>query len=174
LDFVDERFGVREGHGNIMRRVAEMPHVDGFAQIGVRGPGSSDPADFADARRMGSLIVGPREFRRKGTDGVLAEIPNGKRYYITIDVDAFDAGLAPGSGSPSIGGLDYYEVTDLLRGIASKGEVVGFDFVEVAPQYDPTEVTAQLAARVILDFLGAIFFEKQQRMRSKETAARTG
>lgn len=163
LDFVDERFGVREGHGNIMRRVAEMPHVEGFAQIGIRGPGSSDPSDFADAKRRGSLIIGPREFRRIGADGVLARIPAQKRYYVTMDIDAFDAGIAPGSGSPSIGGLDYYEVTDLLRGLAARGEVAGFDFVEVAPQYDLTEVTAQLAARVILDFLGAIFYERQRR-----------
>lgn len=166
LDFVDERFGVREAHGNIMRRVAEMPHVEGFAQIGIRGPGSSAPSDFADARRMGSLIVGPRELRRVGVEGILSRIPEGRRFYVTIDVDAFEAGLAPGSGSPSFGGLSYYEVTDLLRGVAAKGEVVGFDFVEVAPQYDPTEVTAQLAARVILDFLGAIFYERQKRGRS--------
>jgi agmatinase len=95
---------------------------------------------------MGNLIIGPREFRRIGVRGVLAQILDNRRYYVTIDVDGFDACLAPGSGSPSIGGLDYYEVTDLSRGIAQKGEVVGFDFVEVAPQYDPTEVTAQLAA----------------------------
>ena len=163
LDFVDERFGVREGHGNIMRRVAEMPHVEGFAQIGIRGPGSSDPSDFADARRMGSLIVGPRELRAKGVNHVLTRIPDGKRYYVTIDIDAFEAGLAPGSGSPSVGGLDYYEVTDLLRGVAAKGEVVGFDLVEVAPQYDQTEVTAQLAARVVLDFMSAIFHERRKR-----------
>jgi agmatinase len=163
LDFVDERFGVREGNGNIMRRVAEMPHVKGFAQIGVRGPGSSAPSDFSDAKRMGGVIIGPREFRRLGVEGVLARIPGNVRYYVTIDIDGFDASLAPGSGSPSIGGLDYYEVSDLLRGVATKGDVVGFDFVEVAPQYDPTEVTAQLAARVILDFLGAIFQERQKR-----------
>lgn len=163
LDFVDERFGVREGHGNVMRRIAEMPHVEGIAQIGVRGPGSSDPSDFEDAKRLGSIIVGPRQFKRDGVNSILAQIPNRSHYYVTIDVDAFDASLAPGSGSPSIGGLDYYEVTDLLRGIATKGEVVGFDFVEVAPQYDPTEVTAQLAARVILDFLGAIFRERDRR-----------
>jgi agmatinase len=38
LDFVDERLGVREGHGNVMRRIAEMPHTSGLAQIGIRGP----------------------------------------------------------------------------------------------------------------------------------------
>jgi agmatinase len=169
LDFVDERMGVREGNGNIMRRVAEMSHVEGFAQIGIRGPGSSAPSDFVDARRMGGTIIGPRAIRNKGMEWVLQQIPDDRRYYVTIDIDGFDASAAPGTGSPSIGGLDYYEVTDLLRGIARMGEVVGFDLVEVAPQYDPTEVTAQLAARVILDFLGAIFLEKRVAARTSES-----
>lgn len=157
LDFVDERFGVREGHGNVMRRIAEIDHVTGIAQIGIRGPGSSDPTDFEDARRMGSTIVGPRELRRAGVDAVVDRVPDGARYYVTMDCDGFDPALMPGTGTPSPGGLTYHEVVDLLRGLARRGEVVGFDFVEVAPAYDPTDVTAQTAARVILDFLGAIF-----------------
>ena len=162
LDFVDERFGVREGHGNVMRRIAEMEHVSGLAQIGIRGPGSSDPSDFADARRMGSIIIGPREFRRSGIQAVLDRIPNAT-YYVTIDCDGFDPALMPGNGSPSPGGFSYTEVVDFLRGLAAKGDVIGFDFVEVAPIYDPTEVTQQTAARVILDFLGAIFKEREKR-----------
>jgi agmatinase len=157
LDFVDERFGVREGHGNVMRRIAEMDHVVGIAQIGIRGPGSSDPKDFEDARRMGSVIIGPREFRRIGVDQVLERIPQAERCYVTIDCDGFDPALMPGNGSPSPGGFTYHEVVDLLRGLAARSEIVGFDFVEVAPVYDPTEITQQTAARVILDFLGAIF-----------------
>jgi len=114
-----------------------------------------------DARCSGNIIISPREFRRLGVKEVLSRLPQAPRYYVTIDVDVFDPAIAPGTGFPSPGGLDYYEVTDLLRGIALLGDVVGFDFVEVAPMYDLTEVTAQLAARVILDFLGAIFYERQ-------------
>lgn len=163
LDFVDERFGVREGHGNVMRRISELDQVKGIAQVGIRGPGSSDPSDFVDAKAAGSVIIGPREFRRIGVQGVLKRIPKSPRYYATIDCDGFDAGSMPGTGSPSPGGLSYHEVVDLLRGLAGQGEVVGFDFVEVAPMYDPTEVTAQTAARVILDFLGAIFKARERR-----------
>jgi agmatinase len=162
LDFVDERFGVREGHGNVMRRIAEMDHVSGLAQIGIRGPGSSDPGDFEDARQMGSVIIGPREFRRIGLEAVLNRIPEADRYYVTMDCDGFDAPLMPGTGSPSPGGFNYHEVVDFLRGLTLKGDVVGFDFVEVAPMYDPTEVTGQTAARVILDFLGAIFKARER------------
>jgi agmatinase len=162
LDFVDERFGVREGHGNVMRRIAEMDHVSGLAQIGIRGPGSSDPGDFEDARQMGSVIIGPREFRRTGLEAVLDRIPEADRYYVTMDCDGFDAPLMPGTGSPSPGGFNYHEVVDFLRGLALKGDVIGFDFVEVAPMYDLTEVTGQTAARVILDFLGAIFKARER------------
>ena len=63
----------------------------------------------------------------------------------------------------NFGGLDYYEVTDTLRGIADRGEVVGFDFCEVAPMYDPTGVTCQVAARIILDFIGAIFSTRKKK-----------
>jgi agmatinase len=157
LDFVDNRFGVTEGHGNVMRRILEMDHVTAIAQLGIRGPGSSDPQDFYDAKAMGSVIIGPREFRRVGLDAVLERIPSAPNYYVTMDCDGFDAALMPGTGSPSPGGFNYTEVVDLLRRIAGKGNVIGFDFVEVAPMYDQTEVTGQTAARVILDFLGAIF-----------------
>ena len=163
LDFVDERFGVREGHGNVMRRISEMPHVTGIAQVGIRGPGSSAPSDFRDARKAGSLIIGPREFRQIGAEQVVARIPDASHFYVTIDADVFHPYIAPGDGSPSFGGLDYHEVVDLLRGIASKTDVVGFDFVEVAPAYDLSGITGQLAARVILDFLGAIFLERERR-----------
>jgi agmatinase len=147
-----------------MRRIAEMDHVSSIAQIGIRGPGSSDPSDFVDARAVGSQIIGPREFRRAGLKAVLERIPLATNYYVTIDCDGFDAALMPGTGTPSPGGLHYHEVVDLLRGIATKGNVVGFDFVEVAPIYDPTEITAQTAARVILDFLGAIFRARAARL----------
>ncbi len=174
LDFVDERFGVREGHGNVMRRIAEMDHVSGLAQIGIRGPGSSDPSDFEDAKRMGSTIIGPREFRRVGVEAVLDRIPDAPSYYVTMDCDGFDAAAMPGTGSPSPGGFAYHEVVDILRGIAVKGDVVGFDFVEVAPMYDQTEVTAQTAARVILDFLGAIYKARTDRAQQRTAGTTTG
>jgi len=163
LDFVDERFGVREAHGNPMRRISEMAHVSGMTQIGIRGLGSSARQDFEDARAYGSDIIGPRLFRKLGPDKVAERLPQGARFYVTIDCDALDPALAPGNGSPSPGGLNYYELTDTLRGIAARGEVVGFDFCEVAPMYDPSGVTCQVAAQVVLDFVGAIFSERKKR-----------
>ena len=157
LDFVDVRHGVREGHGNPMRRAAEQPHVTGLSQIGIRNVSSTARDGYEDARKRGSSILSVRQARRLGTQGVLDGIPRGARYYVTIDIDGFDPSIAPGTGTPSHGGFLYYEVMELLQGLAKQGDVVGIDLVEVAPAYDPSGVTGFLAAQVLLNFLGYIF-----------------
>lgn len=160
LDFVDERHGVRYGHGNCLRRASEMDWVTGMTQMGIRNVSSSNRSDYDDARAAGSDILSVRDVRRLGTEGTLARIPDGKRYYVTIDIDGFDPSIAPGTGTPSHGGFLYYEVLEILQGLVKKGDVVGLDVVEVAPDYDHSGITAMLAAQVILNFLGFIFHER--------------
>ncbi|MFN0041815.1 MAG: agmatinase [Alphaproteobacteria bacterium] len=165
LDFVDERHGVRYGHGNPLRRAAETKHVVGMTQLGIRNVSSSNKSDYDDARRYGSKILSVRDVRRLGRDGVLELIPKGARYYVTIDIDGFDPSIAPGTGTPSHGGFQYYEVLEILQGLSARGEVVGMDLVEVAPAYDPTGITAFLAAQVLLNFLGFVFEARGKRGR---------
>lgn len=160
LDFVDERHGVRYGHGNPLRRASEMKHVTGFTQLGIRNVSSSNRQDYEAARAAGSDILSVRDVRRLGTEAVLARIPDGVRYYATIDVDGFDPSIAPGTGTPSHGGFLYYEVLELFQGLVKKGDIVGIDFVEVAPDYDLTGTTAFLAAQFLMNVLGFIFHEK--------------
>jgi agmatinase len=163
LDFVDVRHGVREGHGNPMRRAAEQAHVTGLTQLGIRNVSSTAREGYEDARRRGATIRSVRQFRQLGTAGVLDLVPAGARYYVTIDIDAFDPSVAPGTGTPSHGGFLYWEVMEFLQGLARRGQVVGIDLVEVAPAYDPSGITAILAAQVLLNFLGYIFYERSRR-----------
>ena len=156
LDFVDERHGVRYGHGNPMRRAAEKPYVTGLTQIGIRNVSSTARDGYEDARAMGSDILSVRQFRRLGIDGMLERIPANARYYVTLDIDAFDPSIAPGTGTPSHGGFLYYEVLELLDGLAKRGQIVGMDLVEVAPDYDPTGSTSILAAQILMNTIGRI------------------
>ena len=165
LDFVNERHGVRYGHGSPLRRASEMKHVTGLTQLGIRGVSSSNRSDYDAARAVGSTILSVRQIRKLGVEGTLDKIPAGKRYYVTIDIDGFCPSIAPGTGTPSHGGFLYYEALDLLKGLATRGDVVGMDLVEVAPDYDHSGTTAFLAARVILDFLGYIFHQRKLRGR---------
>ncbi|WP_339759285.1 agmatinase [uncultured Sulfitobacter sp.] len=157
LDFVDERHGVRHGHGNPMRRAAEQDYVTGLTQVGIRNVSSTAREGYDDARAMGSDIISVRQARKMGTMGVLAHVPEGARLYVTIDIDAFCPSIAPGTGTPSHGGFLYYEMLELLQAAAKRHEIVGIDLVEVAPDYDPTGSTSILAAQLLLNFLGFIF-----------------
>ena len=157
LDFVDERHGVRVGHGNPMRRAAEKPWVEGMTQIGIRNVSSTAKEGYEAAQAMGSDILSVRMVRRLGIEAVLERIPAGRRYYLTLDIDGFDPSIAPGTGTPSHGGFQYYEVLDIVAGLAKRGTIVGIDLVEVAPDYDHTGTTAILAAQILLNTLGRIF-----------------
>ena len=161
LDFVDERHGVRFGHGNPMRRASEKPWVTGMTQLGIRNVSSTAREGYTYAREHGSDILSVRQIRKLGTDAVLARIPAGKRYYLSIDIDGFDPSIAPGTGTPSHGGFIYYEVLELIAGLAKQGDIVGIDLVEVAPDYDHTGSTAILAAQILLNAIGRIFVARQ-------------
>ena len=157
LDFVDERHGVRFGHGNPMRRAMEQQHVLSLTQVGIRNVSSTAREGYEDARAMGSRIISVRQARALGHADVLAQIPPRARLYVTIDIDAFCPSIAPGTGTPSHGGFLYYEVLELLQLAAKDFDIVGIDLVEVAPDYDPTGSTAILAAQLLLNMLGFIF-----------------
>ena len=157
LDFVDERHGVRFGHGNPMRRAAEKQYVTGLTQVGIRNVSSTAKEGYDDARAMGSDILSVRQARALGPKEIRKRIPKGARVYITIDIDGFCPSIAPGTGTPSHGGFLYYEVLEILQQVANHHEVVGIDLVEVAPDYDPTGSTSILAAQILLNTLGFIF-----------------
>ena len=162
LDFVDERHGVRYGHGNPMRRASEKSYVSSMTQIGIRNVSSTAKEGYIDARAKGSKIFSVRHLREMGINKILEQIPKDKRYYITIDIDAFDPSIASGTGTPSHGGFNYYEILELLDGIIKQGKVVGLDLVEVAPDYDLTNSTATLAAQLLMNTIGRILHNKKK------------
>ena len=161
LDFVDERHGVRYGHGNPMRRASEKDYVSGLTQIGIRNVSSTAKEGYIDAKEKGSKIFSVRHLRQMGINKILNAIPKNKRYYLTIDIDAFDPSIASGTGTPSHGGFYYYEVLELIDGIIKQGSVVGLDLVEVAPDYDLTNSTSTLAAQLLMNTIGRILHHKK-------------
>ena len=134
-----------------------------MCQIGMRGLGSNTREDFQAAYDFGSVVIPARKALEMGAKEVIAQIPEAKNYFVTIDIDNYDMSTAPGVGSPSPGGLNYVFVTDVLEGIAKKGNVVAFDLVEVAPQYDPSGITARLGAMTMLAFMGFITKEREKK-----------
>jgi len=160
LDFVDVRHGVKNGHGNPMRRAAEKDYVEGLLQVGIRNVSSTAKVGYEDAKKMGSDILSVRQARQIGMRQVAKRFPNKSNVYVTIDIDAFCPSIAPGTGTPSHGGFLYYEVLELLQEVSKQHHVIGIDLVEVAPDYDTTGSTQILAAQILMNFLGFIFFNR--------------
>ena len=161
LDFVDERHGVKYGHGNPMRRAAEKNYVTGLTQVGIRNVSSTSKEGYEDAKTMNSDILSVRETRKIGPKNLVGRIPKNSNVYVTIDIDAFCPSIAPGTGTPSQGGFLYYEVLEILQHLSKQNKVVGIDLVEVAPDYDHSGSTTILAAQILLNFLGFIFHNQQ-------------
>jgi agmatinase len=161
MDWRDEVNGVGFGLSSPMRRASEMGWVSSMIQIGLRGNGSARQAEVDAARKYGSVLIKAAELHELGVAEVLRKVPAAERYFVTIDIDGLDPSIAPGTGFPPFGGLTYYEATNLLRGVASKGKVVGVDIVEVAPSLDVANITSFLAAQLIVNLIGALAHEGQ-------------
>ncbi len=166
LDFTDEASGDRYTQGSPMRRASELEGVGKITHIGTRGLLNS-PVSHMSAIAAGSTVVTTRELRRIGAEKTVAMVPPGD-CYVTIDIDVLDPSVAPGTGTPEPGGLVYDEVKSLLAELAGRRDVTirGFDLVEVNPLFDQNGITALLASRVILDFLGLISTNEAGPLRS--------
>lgn len=160
LDWTDHVGPQYYGNGSPMRRLSEMAHIDKMTQIGLRGLGSSRREDFEDAMAYGSILISSKEVHQLGAQNILKKIPKADKYFVSIDIDGYDISIAPGVGSPSPGGMYYDEVAEMLAGICKMGEIVGFDLVEVAPQYDPAGVTCRVAAMTVINMMAQIMKNK--------------
>jgi len=74
--------------------------------------------------------------------------------YLTVDVDSLDAAYAPGTGVPTAGGMTARELLQIIGIVAAEG-IDAMDVVETSPQWDPSDITARMAVRIIVDSLAA-------------------
>lgn len=176
MDYRPFVHGVQWGNGNPIRLVSELPHCHHIIQIGIRSFRTRQ-ADVEDSRARGNDVVTVPEFRRRGHESVIAKLPKGEPVYVSIDIDVLDLPLVPGCASAEVNGLTYDELRQTLFAIARSREVIGFDLVEVNPMLDVgSDNTSQLAAQLILEFLGRIVehpgYRKRHPMKSVAVATR--
>lgn len=154
LDFVDRLGGATGTHASPMRRARELPHVRSLTQIGLRSI-VSGAEDYAAARAAGNRLVTAAQALAAPTANWWEGLEGDA--YLTLDIDAFDPAVAPGTGFAEPGGLGFREVVALVRGLVGRLRLRGMDVVEVSPYLDPSRRTALLAARTVLECLSAVF-----------------
>ena len=154
IDWRDEVNGVRHGLSSPIRRASEMDHVGAIFQIGLRATGSARPEEVEAAHAYGAHLISAYELHRVGMQAILDRIPDGGRYYLTVDMDGMDPAIAPAVNAPSPGGVTFVEARELIHGLVRKGRVVGMDVVEITPKHDVNQITCVTAGRMIVNLIG--------------------
>lgn len=156
IDWRDAVQGERLGLSSTMRRASEMDHVAQIVQVGQRGLGSARVEDVKDALDWGVEFVSGREVAQNGIQRVLDLIPDDAEVIICLDLDALDPSLMPAVIGRTAGGMSYWQVIDLIDGVAKKARIVGFDMVELMPERDVDGQGALLASQILASVLGLI------------------
>jgi agmatinase len=152
--------GLPYGHGTMFRRalLEGVLDADRVIQAGMRGPlyGEDDegiPGELGVETIPWIELArwSPEEFAARAASRV-GDGPT----FLSFDVDFVDAAFCPGTGTPEVAGPTSFEAIQYLRALAGI-PFVGYDVVEVAPQYDgPGQVTALFAANAIFEMLSMV------------------
>lgn len=147
-DLRDEYNGSKYNHACVMARIKETCPI---VQVGIRSMDVSEkPAMDADCVFFAADICNRRDWIQRVAERL------SQRVYVTIDLDVFDPGVMPSTGTPEPGGLGWYEVLAVLRAVCREKQVVGFDVAELCPN-QINKAPDFLAAKLIYTFLSYQF-----------------
>jgi agmatinase len=147
-DMRDSYEGSKYNHACVMSRVKEI--TENIVSVGIRGMDSSELKNINKRRTFyASEICQGYKISKNWINRVVRKLY--KNVYITIDLDVFDPSIMPSVSTPEPGGLDWYQVTSLLRSVSENKNIVGFDVVELCPSENkaPDFLTAKLVYRLL-------------------------
>ncbi|MFG1556218.1 MAG: agmatinase [Thermoplasmataceae archaeon] len=158
FDFWNEYQGYPYNHGTWLRRAKEKKFVNKVLQIGIRGSAySKEDLEYAEEQKIHVHSI--YSIRKNGFEGtissILDSIDDNTPVHISIDIDSVDPAFAPGTGTPEVGGLTSWEITESVRLLMSKN-VKSIDVVEISPSYDNAgKITSVLGANIFYESLAA-------------------
>lgn len=150
-DLREEYLGESLCHSTVMKRVLDRLGEGKLFQIGIR---SGTEEEFKLARKMKFMV--PLD---PGSLSSMIKHLRNKPVYITLDLDVIDPSLLPGVGTPEPGGITFQLFISLLKKLQSL-HVIGFDIVELTPDYDPTQISSITASVILREMILAFCFEK--------------
>ncbi|HBZ08868.1 MAG TPA: agmatinase [Bacillus bacterium] len=144
--YMDEKYW----HGSPFIRAYEegLVQPDKVVQIGMRG------WDIDSSLELGYNVITQSELFNRGIDDVVQQVKQiigDTPCFLTFDIDFVDPAYAPGTGTPEVGGFSSHETLKMVRALTDMN-FIGFDLVEVLPSFDPTQITALLAATIVHNF----------------------
>ena len=164
-DWPDENGNTLINHGTPFRLAIQHDCIDmdHAIQIGMRGGfGTLEDHDFA--LEHGMQIIFGNELHEMGMSACakrIREVVGDTPVFVTFDIDFLDPAVAPGTGTPIVGGFTTAEALQILREGLTGLNIVAMDLVEVAPAYDPTGQTQVVANEILREFLSILSYNKK-------------
>ena len=146
-DLRDEYLGTKYSHACVMRRIYELCPI---VQVGVRSI-SWEEKQFSTQNKMHTFYITTSSSDLAPPEQIVTSLSD--NVYVSIDLDVFDPSIMPAVGTPEPGGMQWYEVLNLLGYVTRHKRVIGFDLVELCPK-DCTDSSAFLAAKLAYKFIG--------------------
>lgn len=147
------------GHGpdeltGLSDQVPAITH-DQIHQVGLR---SVDSGEKVFLHELGMAVYDMRFLdevgMRRAMTRVLASVGEDTHLHLSLDVDFVDPVVAPGVGTPVVGGPTYREAQLCMEMIADTGRLGSLDIVEVNPALDVRNATAELAVDLVESLFG--------------------
>ncbi|MBX5320803.1 MAG: agmatinase [Candidatus Bathyarchaeota archaeon] len=152
LDLRDQFMELKLSHTTFMRRINEEVKPAKIIEVGTRAV-CKEELDYAEKAGIEFFTV--HQIRRVGSEKVANQLKEKlekcRNVYLSIDMDVLDPAYVPAVQNPEPEGLEMHTLLDILCGICNK-RLVGFDVVEIAPNYDQG-VSAVQAAKVMFEIL---------------------
>jgi agmatinase len=142
-------------YGSVLTDSSNCIDYEKSLLIGTR---SAEPEELRNAYNVGLEVVTPIDIAEQGIGNIADRIKcrnNNGRRYISIDLDCLDPAFAPGVSVPSPCGISSIDLIYLSKLAISSG-IVGLDVVEFTPDFDINNITASLAARILLESIASI------------------
>jgi agmatinase len=152
-DSRDSYEGSRYNHACVIARVREWTR--NIVSVGIR---SMDASERPGMDRKRTFFAHEIHNSDKWIEKAVRLLSD--TVYITIDLDVFDPGIMPSTGTPEPGGLGWYQVMKLLSSVAKSKRIVGFDVVELCPS--DSKAPDFLAAKLIYTLLSYIETNRQR------------
>ncbi|MEM3622451.1 MAG: agmatinase [Candidatus Bathyarchaeia archaeon] len=152
LDLRDEFMGLRLSHTTFMRRINEKVKPATIIEVGTRAVCKEE---LAYAKKAGIEFFTTQQIRKEGCETMVKKLGEKlakyESIYLSIDMDVLDPAYAPAVQNPEPDGLEMHTLLDILCSACDK-RLVGFDVVEIAPNYDQGVSVIQ-AAKVVFEVL---------------------
>jgi agmatinase len=161
LDLRNEFLGLKLSHTTFIRRINEEVKPAKIIEVGTRAVSQEE---LHYAKKTGIEFFPAHQVRSEGTKQIgkklKEKLSEYESIYLSVDMDVLDPAYAPAVQNPEPEGLETHTLLDILYDTCDK-RVIGFDVVEIAPNFD-RGVSAIQAARVIFEVLG--YLEKSRKV----------